>query len=332
LAPGQSQHLKIAVRIADTALGGGWVFAAAALQSDQGTFTRIPIAAKASEFEAPAQIRPTRGATTFNFPVLPGWQGTLDIKNLGLAAPLILQGSLLSSNRDGNPHNISIPAGTSVLRISMFTEDLQPPSCCDLDLRLSQGLRVIGSSWRPGAADEQIFVRSPAAGRYTVRVLGGYDEVPRQVNYFVYVWMLRGSSSSSSSSSDNMSLQNLSLNGVTSDTGEQDITSSNMVTPASAVDTSSDTNAASNSSAVITVDSPTQQQQQQQQQQESRQGAISMEVTPSGRTPVTAGQVIDMQLNLKGLQFGGVPPKRYFGMIDYARGKDELGSTRIDIS
>jgi hypothetical protein len=215
----------------------------------------------------------------------------------------------------------------------MFTADFQPPSCCDLDLRLSQGLRVIGSSWRPGAANEQIFVRSPAAGRHTVRVLGGYDEVPRQVSYFVYVWMLRGSSSGSSSgSSDNMSPQDLSLNGVTSDISEQGVTSRNLVAPASAGDTSNDTNAASNSSSVIILDSPTQQPQQPQQQQERRQGAISMEVTPSGRTPVTAGQEVSMQLNLKGLQFGGVPPKRYFGMIDYAKGKDELGSTRIDIA
>jgi hypothetical protein len=324
------------VRISDAALGGGWVFAAAALQSDQGTFTRIPIAAKASDFEAPQQLRPAKDATTFNFPVLPGWQGTLDINNLGLAAPLILRGSMLSNNRDGNLHNISIPAGISVIRISMFTADLQPASCCDLDLdlylRMSQGFRVIGRSWNPRAEDEQIYVRSPDPGRYTVRVIG-YDEAPRRVIYFVYVWMLKGSTSSSSgSSTDNMSLQGLSVNDVISDAGEQAVTSSNMVTPASAGDASDsgDTgDTASNSSGVITLNSPTQQQQQQQQMQAVT--GVSMEVTPSGRTPVIAGQGINMQLNLRGLQFGGVPPKRYFGMLDYVRGKEDLGSTRIDI-
>ncbi|WIA41012.1 hypothetical protein OEZ86_004651 [Tetradesmus obliquus] len=202
LAPGASQEIQIAVRIMDAALGGGWVFAAAMLQSDQDTMTRIPIAAKASQFEAPPQVKPSKDSTAFSYQITPGWRGTLDIRNLGLAAPTILRGSMMSSNRDGYPHNITVPAGTSYLRISMFAGDLQPASCCDLDLRLSQGLQIVGSSWTPGAADEQIWVRSPDPGRYTVRVLGGYDKAPRRVSYFVYVWMLSGSSSSSSSSSN----------------------------------------------------------------------------------------------------------------------------------
>ncbi|WIA20692.1 hypothetical protein OEZ85_005063 [Tetradesmus obliquus] len=225
LVPGASQEIQIAVRIMDAALGGGWVFASAMLQSDQDTMTRIPIAAKASQFEAPPQVKPSKDSTAFSYQITPGWRGTLDIRNLGLAAPTILRGSMMSSNRDGYPHNITVPAGTSYLRISMFAGDLQPASCCDLDLRLSQGVQIVGSSWTPGAADEQIW-------------------------------------------------------------------------------------------------------------QQPRQGTahpVSMDVQPFGRTPVRPGQAVDVQLSFSGLRFTGVPPQRYFGMIEYSKGKQQLGSTRIDV-
>ncbi|KAF6259227.1 peptidase S8/S53 domain-containing protein [Scenedesmus sp. NREL 46B-D3] len=324
LAPGQSQRIKIAVRIANAALGGGWVFSSAALEcKDRGTYTRIPVAAQASQFEAPAQIKPATGAATFTFPVVPGWQGTLGIRNLGLAAPVILRGSILSSNSDGIAHNISIPAGTSILRVSMFARDLQPASCCDLDLRLLKGRDVIGSSWNPGTSDEQISVTSPDPGAYTIRVLGGYDTVPLRVRYFVYVWTLRSSGSSSSS----VLLPALPLEKVTVDGGGQVVTSSDSSSAASggaAGDTGDDDAARSRDTASTDGDVLPQQR---------RQGpaGVLMEVAPVGATPVRPGQALDLQLSLQGLQFGGVPPQRYFGMIEYAKGLDQLGSTRVDI-
>jgi hypothetical protein len=337
LDPGASQAIQIAVRIVDAALGGGWSFVSAAIQSDQGTYTRIPIAAKASQFEAPPQIKPAKEATTFTYQITPGWRGTLDIRNLGLAAPTILRGSMMSSNRDGNAHNFTVPAGTSYLRISMFAGDLQPASCCDLDLRLSQGLRVVGSSWTPGASDEQIVMSSPDPGRYTIRVLGGYDKVPQRVSYFVYVWALSSSSSSrsrvASSSSSSASVPALPVDAVAGLSSDQtsSVTSSDVFilgdsSTASAGDT---VDAASSSSDAVDPASLTAPQLQQNVRQDA--SAVSMDVLPFGRTPVRPGQVLNLQLSFNGLQFGGVPPKRYFGTIEYAKGKEKLGSTRIDV-
>uniref|UniRef100_A0A383VGY9 Peptidase S8/S53 domain-containing protein n=1 Tax=Tetradesmus obliquus TaxID=3088 RepID=A0A383VGY9_TETOB len=335
LAPGASQEIQIAVRIMDAALGGGWVFASAMLQSDQDTMTRIPIAAKASQFEAPPQVKPSKDSTAFSYQITPGWRGTLDIRNLGLAAPTILRGSMMSSNRDGYPHNITVPAGTSYLRISMFAGDLQPASCCDLDLRLSQGLQIVGSSWTPGAADEQIWVKSPDPGRYTVRVLGGYDKAPRRVSYYVYVWMLSGSSSTSSSSSSS-SVSTPDPPSVPEAMGGMEHTSSvtGSDTPpaapsssASPGDTSDTGDATSNDDTSIAANAAMLQQQ-------PRQGTanpVSMDVQPFGRTPVRPGQAVDVQLSFSGLRFTGVPPQRYFGMIEYSKGKQQLGSTRIDV-
>jgi hypothetical protein len=304
LDPGASQEIQISMRIDETTLGGGWSVSSATLQSDQGTVTRIPIAAKASQFDAPEQVKPSKDAARFSYQITPGWRGTLDIQNLGLAAPVIFRGSMMSSNKDGIGHNITIPAGTSFLRISMFAGELQPASCCDLDLRLSQGLQVIGSSWTPNTADEQILMRSPGPGSYTVRVLGGYDKEPQRVSYSVYVWMLSSSSSSSSI-----------LNDVTAPSQETNVTDSDIFAAGSSSSSDSDS-----ASAALPL--------QQRRQQPS---AVSMAVSPVGRTPVRPGQQIDMQLSFSGVQVGGAQPKRYFGMIDYVKGKEMLGSTRIDI-
>ena len=81
---------------------------------------------------------------------------------------------------------VVVIAGTSFARFSLFDSEVSQPS--DLDMEVYLGTKLVGASGGSTAAEE-VNLRSPAAGTYTVRVLG-FAVPTGAANFNLFSWVL----------------------------------------------------------------------------------------------------------------------------------------------
>jgi subtilisin family serine protease len=137
---------------------------------------RIPMVVRPVALAAPAAVAGT--GTPLSYNVAFGYDGPFTATGRGLVAAVLTEGtvaddptnstcSLTSPNAQLNA--VTIAAGTTYARFSLFDADVVPGS--DLDLCVFSGTTLVGSSGS-GTSAEEVNLLNPTAGNYTVVVQG----------------------------------------------------------------------------------------------------------------------------------------------------------------
>ena len=165
--------------------------------SDGTHSVRSPIVARPVALAAPAQVSGTGGPINYN--VTFGYDGAFTATPRGLIAATTTAGTVADDPDDNfeaqaGPDVIAIPvsiaAGTTYARFSLFDSHVSPAS--DIDLYVYRGTPaalgpLVGLS-TTGTSQEEVNLLNPAAGDYTVFVHGW--GVPGTADFTFFHWLL----------------------------------------------------------------------------------------------------------------------------------------------
>jgi hypothetical protein len=167
------------------------------LTGDKGNVVRVPIVIRPVALAAPRQVSGTGGPINYN--VTFGYTGPFAATARGLITPAITPGTVPDDPTDGAcnltvaPSKIqipvTIPAGTTYARFSLFDADVA--SGADIDLCVFRGTTLVGSSGS-GTSAEEVNLVNPAADNYTV-VVHGWG-VPGTSPFKLHTWLLGSAS------------------------------------------------------------------------------------------------------------------------------------------
>jgi hypothetical protein len=158
---------------------------------------------RAVAIAAPAQLNLTGTSGTTSYQIKTGYNGNLAYVKRGLIPSQVFSGTVTDDPTDdfntGNPagnqgivaHDIVVPAGTSILRVSMFDEETDGADDIDLYLyrvNADTSLTLVGTSGS-GTSAEQIQLANPTAATYRLFVHGWQTDGP-DANYKVHAWAL----------------------------------------------------------------------------------------------------------------------------------------------
>jgi hypothetical protein len=136
---------------------------------------RIPVIVQPVALAAPTEVS---GSYNVTF----GYTGPFAAAARGLAPAATYDGSVNTGAYVS--YDVTIPAGTSYARFSLFDENVSPAS--DLDLSVYKGTTLVGSSGG-GTSSEEVNLINPAAGTYTVYVDGYATADPSTFTLFTWV-------------------------------------------------------------------------------------------------------------------------------------------------
>ncbi len=170
IAKGATQSFNVTFTTAGAALNNyaGGQFT---LTGDKGHVVRIPVVIRPVALAAPAQV-------SGSYNVIFGYNGAFTAAARGLVPATVTAGTVLDDPTDStcslaSPNAqlipVTIPAGTTYARFSLFDADVNPGS--DLDLCVFQGTTPVGGSGS-GTSAEEVNLLNPAAANYTVVVQG----------------------------------------------------------------------------------------------------------------------------------------------------------------
>ncbi|ROZ64539.1 S8 family peptidase [Ramlibacter sp. WS9] len=206
LAPGETKPFTAsftrAAAAANAFVGGQLTW------SDGSHQVRIPMVVRPVALAAPAQA-----ATSYN--VTFGYDGPFTATPRGLIAATTALGSVATNGTVD--FTIEIPAGTTYARFSLFDSEVN--QAADLDMEVYLGGTLVGSSGSATSAEE-VNLLNPAAGTYTVRVVG-YAVPSGAASFKLFSWGL------GSTSAGNMTVS-APATAVTGTTGTITITTSGL--------------------------------------------------------------------------------------------------------
>jgi hypothetical protein len=176
--PGKSQKVSITITRTTAALNayvGGYV-----TWSDGRHKVRVPVVVTPVALGAPAQV-------TGSYSVKFGYDGAFTATGRGLVPATTFTDTVAIN--DYNVYTITVPAGNTYTRFSLFDANSTPGS--DLDLEVyNSAFALIGSSGGSTAAEEVSF-RNLAAGTYYVLVVGYAAPAPAtSADYTLFTWLL----------------------------------------------------------------------------------------------------------------------------------------------
>jgi subtilisin family serine protease len=171
--------------------------------SDGTHSVKSPIVIRPVAIAAPGEVAGTGTSGSTSFGIKTGYNGTLAYGKRGLIPSQVFSGTVpddpMSNFNTGNPagnqgittHDIVVPAGTSIFRISMF--DAETDGDDDIDLYLyrvnaDSSLTLVGLSGG-GTSAEQIQLANPTAATYRLFVHGWETDGP-DANYSLHSWTL----------------------------------------------------------------------------------------------------------------------------------------------
>jgi hypothetical protein len=169
LNPGQSKSFSVTFTRTTAALNaytGGQLY-----WTGGGYTVRSPIVVRPVALAAPTAVS---GSYNVTF----GYTGAFTATPRGLVAAALTPGTVADDPTDGAcslsaPNAqlipVSVPAGTTYARFSLFDADVTPGA--DIDLCVFNGTTLVGSSGS-GTSAEEVNLSNPAAGNYTVVVQG----------------------------------------------------------------------------------------------------------------------------------------------------------------
>ncbi len=184
LNPGESRTIQIAFTRTAAPLNaytGGQI-----TWSDGSHTVRVPVAVRPVALAAPTQV-------SAGYSVTFGYDGPFSATPRGLVPAATANGTVNDDPTDsfvpGGPGTVAfavtIPAGTTYARFSLFDANVTPAS--DLDLYVFRGATLVGSSGG-GTAAEEVNLLNPAADTYTVWVHGwGVPTSPASFTLFTWV-------------------------------------------------------------------------------------------------------------------------------------------------
>jgi hypothetical protein len=180
IAPGQTKELAMTFTRTSAALG---VYAGGQLTLSDGTHNvRIPVVARPVALAAPAEVR---GSYNVTF----GYDGPFSATPRGLVPAAKAAGSVPTNGTVD--FTVVVPAGMTHVRFSTFDSDVSQASDLDLEVYGPTGA-LVGSSGG-ATAQEEVNLFTPAAGTYTVRVVGFAVPVG-SASFNLYSWLLGGTS------------------------------------------------------------------------------------------------------------------------------------------
>ena len=191
IKPGKSVTFKVTFKRTTASLSrytGGHL-----TLTDGNHNVRVPMAIRPIAFVAPAEVFSTGGP--ISYPVKFGYDGGFTATVRGLVPAMVNAGSVIDDPTDlflpqrtsGDifKMTVTIPAGTSLARFSLFGADAAPDA--DLDLYVYRGATPVAASGVEGS-DEEISLTTPFPAVYTVYV-HGYD-VNGSSNFKLHTWLV----------------------------------------------------------------------------------------------------------------------------------------------
>jgi hypothetical protein len=145
---------------------------------------------------APAQVSSNGGPASY--PVTFGFSGPFTATARGLVPAVTIAGSVADDPADefspGGPGvvalPVTIPAGTTYARFSLFDAQVTPTS--DLDLYVYRGTTLVAGSGT-GTSNEEANLVNPPAGDYTVYV-HGFGVPSGSADFTLFSWLLGSAS------------------------------------------------------------------------------------------------------------------------------------------
>ncbi len=159
LAKGQTKSFTMTITRTSAALNA---YTGGQLTWTDGVHTvRSPIVVRPVVFAAPA-------SASGSFAVKFGYTGPFTATARGLVPSVVDVGSV--STGQAVDYTVDIPAGMTYARFAMFDADVSPAADIDLEVYNSAGTLVASSG--SATSTETANILNPAAGTYTVRVVG----------------------------------------------------------------------------------------------------------------------------------------------------------------
>jgi len=191
VTPGESVSLEVGLTRTTATLNtytGGQL----TLTGSLGHVVRIPVVVQPVALAVPAAVSGT--GDPISYPVTFGYTGSFTAAARGLVPAVVTAGTVADDPTDGGcslttPNAALVPvtidAGTTYARFSLFDADVNPGS--DLDLCVFRGTTSVGSS-AGGTSAEEVNLLNPAADTYTVVVQGwGVDGT---TPFALHTWLL----------------------------------------------------------------------------------------------------------------------------------------------
>ena len=171
--------------------------------SDGFHTARSPIVVRPVALVAPQEVNGAGASGMVSYSIKMGYSGGLSYASRGLIPSTVFSATVSDDPTDNfdtdhpadnqgiTTHDIVVPAGTSVLRVSMF--DPETDGADDIDLYLyrvnpDSTLTFVGVSGS-GTSAEQIQLSNPTAATYRLFVHGWQTDGP-DANYSVHAWAL----------------------------------------------------------------------------------------------------------------------------------------------
>jgi len=202
IAPGATRSFTVAFTQTSAPLNaytGGQL----TLTGNNGHVVRIPIVIKPVALAAPRQVSGSGGPIDYN--VTFGYAGPFSATPRGLIPAVTASGTIQDDPNDGGcttatgltptPSNVllppvSVPAGTTYARFSLFDANVSPAS--DIDMCVYRGTTLVGSSGS-GTSAEEVNLLNPTAGSYVV-VLHGFAVPAGGASFTQFSWALGSTS------------------------------------------------------------------------------------------------------------------------------------------
>jgi hypothetical protein len=176
LNPGQKQTLQITITRTTAALNA---YTGGQLTWSDGTHSvRIPVVVKPVALAAPAQVS---GSYSVTF----GYDGAFTAAARGLMPATTFNGTLSTGQQ--LTYQVTVPAGATYARFSLFDANTTPGS--DLDLVVYGPTNTVVGSSGGGTSAEEVNLLNPAAGTYTVLV-DGYATANPSSTFTLFTWVL----------------------------------------------------------------------------------------------------------------------------------------------
>jgi hypothetical protein len=190
LNPGERKSFTVTFTRTTATLGS---YAGGQLTWSDGTHNvRSPLIVKPVSLTAPVEVSGTGGPISYD--VKFGYTGPFEATARGLIPAATTDGTVSDDPGDSfSPTGpgvvaipITIPAGTTYARFSLFDANVSPAS--DIDLYLYKGTTALAVSGS-GTSNEQINMLNPAAGTDYILYVHGYN-VPGTATFRAFSWIL----------------------------------------------------------------------------------------------------------------------------------------------
>jgi hypothetical protein len=176
LNPREKQTLTITITRTTATLNtytGGYL-----TWSDGAHNVRIPVVAQPVALSAPVQV-------SGNYNVVFGYSGPFTATARGLVPATTFDGTISTGQQ--LTYQVTVPAGSTYARFSLFDASTTPGS--DLDLVVYGPTNAVVGSSGGGTSAEEVNLLNPAAGTYTVLV-DGYATADPSSTFTLFTWVL----------------------------------------------------------------------------------------------------------------------------------------------